>query len=63
MFEVLQRLKDAGVEVQWVDASLSGDGPFSGLMMFLDSWRAGEEHGVYFNRQLKACLSMVWPSN
>jgi len=43
VFEVLQHLQDHGITVEWVNTSISKENPFSGVMMFLDSWRAGEE--------------------
>ncbi len=54
VFEALQRFQDSGVKVEWVDASLSArEGPFSGLMMFLDSWRAGEERRKIVERTIR----------
>ena len=43
VFEVLQRLQDHEITVEWVNTSISKENPLSGVMMFLDSWRAGEE--------------------
>ena len=54
VFEVLKRFQDSGVKVEWVDSSLSTrEGPFSGLMMFLDSWRAGEERRKIVERTIR----------
>ncbi|MFC1943298.1 recombinase family protein [Chloroflexota bacterium] len=54
VFEVLQRFQDNGVKVEWVDHALSmREGPFSGLMMFLDSWRAGEERRKIVERTIR----------
>ncbi|APV43887.1 Site-specific DNA recombinase [Dehalogenimonas formicexedens] len=54
VFEVLQRFQDQGVKVEWVDASISSrEGPFSGVMMYLDSWRAGEERRKIIERTVR----------
>ena len=54
VFELLQRIKDAGVVVEFVDSAFSNkDNPFSGFMMFLDSWRAGEERRKIIERTVR----------
>ena len=42
-FEVLERLRQAGIQVVWVDATIPTDGPLASVFMFLDSWRSGRE--------------------
>lgn len=53
VFEVLQRLQDHEITVEWVNTSISKDNPFSGVMMFLDSWRAGEERRQIIERTMR----------
>jgi len=43
VFQVLQQLQAIGVQVVWVDSSMPSDGPFSGLLTFLNTWKAGQE--------------------
>jgi len=42
-FELMHRLRELGVEVEFVDPTIPSDGPMSGLIAYLRSWAAGQE--------------------
>lgn len=56
VFEVLQVLEDAGVEVAWVDPSIPPSGPLSSIFTFLDAWRAGRERRAIVERMTRGRL-------
>ena len=53
VFEVLDRLRSAGVEVAWVDATIPSEGPLASIFMFLDSWRSGRERRQMVERSVR----------
>lgn len=56
VFEVLQTLQDAGVEVAWVDPSIPPNGQLSSIFTFLDAWRAGRERRAIIERTTRGRL-------
>lgn len=52
IFEVLQQFADAQVEVRFVDSTVPTSGPLSGVVTFLDIWRAGRERDAIRERTM-----------
>ena len=64
-FELMHRLRELGVEVEFVDRTIPSEGPMSGLIAYLRSWAAGQERRDIIERtgrgKALAAAEGKWP--
>ena len=53
VFEVMERLRHAGLQLAWVDTTIPTEGPMASIFMFLDSWRSGRERRQMVERSVR----------
>ena len=53
IFQILQEIQEAGVEVIWVRGGAPASGPFASVITFLDSLRAGQEREAIRERTMR----------
>jgi len=59
IFLVLQRLQLAGVEVIWIEPTVSPQSPMAGLFTYLKSWKSGDERRVMLERTRRGRLAIA----
>jgi site-specific DNA recombinase len=59
IFQVLQRIRDAGVEIIWTDSTVPSQGPMTAFFTFLNSWRSGQERRAILERTRRGRLAVA----